>query len=242
MHSRPLFVGHRGDSAHAPENTLPALAAAVRAGADAVEFDVRLAADGVPVVIHDADLRRFGGALRVARSTSAMLATADAGAWFAPGFAGTGVPTLAAWLTAAPTGLGLCLELKPGRADADALVRAVLRELRRHRALDRTWLLCFAAAPLVLAHRLEPHLRLVRNVVRLPRAPRHWLAGQPPLAAVDADITALSAAQADALRACGVPLWCWTCTTAAHLRRARRLGCAAVIANDPAWSRRTWGR
>ncbi|MBN1248085.1 MAG: glycerophosphodiester phosphodiesterase, partial [Anaerolineae bacterium] len=53
MH-RPLVIGHRGASAHAPENTLAAFRLARDAGADGVELDVHLTADGVPVVIHNA--------------------------------------------------------------------------------------------------------------------------------------------------------------------------------------------
>lgn len=52
----PLVVAHRGDSDGYPENTLAAFAAAIAQGADAVELDVRLTADGVPVVLHDADV------------------------------------------------------------------------------------------------------------------------------------------------------------------------------------------
>jgi glycerophosphoryl diester phosphodiesterase len=51
-----LVVAHRGASSSEPENTLVAFEAAVRAGADVVELDVRLTADGVPVVLHDADV------------------------------------------------------------------------------------------------------------------------------------------------------------------------------------------
>lgn len=57
----PDVVAHRGYAGRYPENTLPALEAAVDAGARYIEFDVQLSADGVPVVLHDADLRRTGG-------------------------------------------------------------------------------------------------------------------------------------------------------------------------------------
>jgi glycerophosphoryl diester phosphodiesterase len=56
----PLLVAHRGLAAEYPENTLEALRAALEAGACFVEFDVQLTADGVPVLLHDADLRRTG--------------------------------------------------------------------------------------------------------------------------------------------------------------------------------------
>jgi glycerophosphoryl diester phosphodiesterase len=56
--TRPLIIAHRGASAFAPENTLAAFQLAKDAGAEGVEFDVHLARDGVPVVVHDEDLRR----------------------------------------------------------------------------------------------------------------------------------------------------------------------------------------
>ena len=57
----PRFIAHRGDAARYPENTLPALEAAVAAGVPAVEFDLQMTADGVPVLLHDASLARTAG-------------------------------------------------------------------------------------------------------------------------------------------------------------------------------------
>ncbi|MFM9959465.1 MAG: glycerophosphodiester phosphodiesterase family protein [Phycisphaerales bacterium] len=88
-------IAHRGDSGAAPENTLAALAQAVAKGASAIEMDIGLAADGVVVLMHDSTLDRttdLSGA--VSSFTSAQLATADAGSWFDPSFAGEHVPTL----------------------------------------------------------------------------------------------------------------------------------------------------
>ena len=60
----PLIIGHRGASAVAPENSMAAFVAAIEAGADGIEFDVRLSADGVPVIIHDDTLQRTHGLRR----------------------------------------------------------------------------------------------------------------------------------------------------------------------------------
>jgi glycerophosphoryl diester phosphodiesterase len=79
----PLIIGHRGASALAPENTLSAFKLALEDGAAGVELDVRLAGDGVPVIIHDSTLRRT--ALRegvVSRMTSAELGQIDVATWF----------------------------------------------------------------------------------------------------------------------------------------------------------------
>jgi glycerophosphoryl diester phosphodiesterase len=61
---QPLIIGHRGASAMAPENTIAAFEAAIEAGSDGIEFDVRLSSDGVPVVIHDETLHRTSGVRR----------------------------------------------------------------------------------------------------------------------------------------------------------------------------------
>jgi len=88
-------VAHRGYSAVAPENTLPALAAGVLAGATLIEFDVRTTADGVPVVIHDRTVdRTTDGTGQVGELTLNEISGLDAGSWFSPAYAGTRIPLL----------------------------------------------------------------------------------------------------------------------------------------------------
>ncbi len=71
---RPLIIGHRGAAADAPENTLAAFALALEQGADGVELDVQLCADGAPVIIHDATVdRTCNGMGRVGDLTLAEL-------------------------------------------------------------------------------------------------------------------------------------------------------------------------
>jgi glycerophosphoryl diester phosphodiesterase len=108
-------IAHRGYSAVAPENTLPALAAAVLGGATFVEFDVRTTADGVPVVIHDRTVdRTTDGSGHVWDLPLDAIRALDAGSWFSPAYTGVRVPTLAETLDllAAP-GPEILLEIKP---------------------------------------------------------------------------------------------------------------------------------
>lgn len=82
-HPRPLVIAHRGASGLAPENTLSAFALAIALGADGVEMDVQLAADGRVMVIHDARVNRTTDATgRVAELTVEQFDRFDAGAWF----------------------------------------------------------------------------------------------------------------------------------------------------------------
>jgi glycerophosphoryl diester phosphodiesterase len=126
-------IAHRGDSASAPENTIEAFEAAVAAGSDLIEIDVRRTADGDAAVIHDESaLRTTGIDAPVAELPAAVLGAADAGSWFAPAFAGARVPMLgevAAWGATHPE-VGWLVELK-GRWTAAQLAGPVAA-IRRH--------------------------------------------------------------------------------------------------------------
>lgn len=94
--ARPAVIAHRGYSAVAPQNTLAAVEAACRAGADAVEIDLQPTADGVGAVIHDETVdATTDGTGKVSALTSDQVLGLDAGARFSPAFSGQRVPTLA---------------------------------------------------------------------------------------------------------------------------------------------------
>ena len=90
------IIAHRGYSSRAPENTLAAIERAITAGADAIEWDVHVAACGTPVLFHDFDLPRTSdGAGPIRRLTLAQLQKLDAGKWFGAEFAEERIPSLA---------------------------------------------------------------------------------------------------------------------------------------------------
>lgn len=91
---QPAFIaGHRGDRATAPENTIPAIQAALDSSMEFVEVDVRKTLDGEPVLIHDETLERTTtGTGLVEERAWAELQGLDAGAWYAPEWAGTRIP------------------------------------------------------------------------------------------------------------------------------------------------------
>ncbi len=89
------IIGHRGFSIKTPENTLVAFNAALEQGANSLEFDVQVSADGIPVIFHDESLNRITGTSgKVSEKTVAELKELDAGSWFAERFAGESIPTL----------------------------------------------------------------------------------------------------------------------------------------------------
>ena len=91
----PRICAHRGFSAVAPENSLPAFGAAVALGADEIEFDLRLTADGEVVSVHDARLDRISdGEGRAEEKTLAELRKLDFGVRFGESFRGLGIVRL----------------------------------------------------------------------------------------------------------------------------------------------------
>jgi glycerophosphoryl diester phosphodiesterase len=160
-----VVVGHRGASAHAPENTMESFRLGRELGADAVELDVHLTADGELAVIHDETLDRTTDRTgRVAELTMAQVREADAGATFSregdsgQPFAGRGlrVPTLVEVLEWLPDDAGMVIEIK-ARAAADAVVDAV----RDHAARSggRLSVISFDEVAIDRVHELDPEIR-----------------------------------------------------------------------------------
>ena len=138
--SRPLVFAHRGGCATGPENTIAAFDRGIAAGADGLEMDVRLSADGIVVVHHDPTLERTTSATgEVARRTAAELARLDAGYRFRNGDGfpfrdqGIGVPTFADVLQRYPAAR-IIVEMK---VDSTEMGEAVALEVRRAGAAER---------------------------------------------------------------------------------------------------------
>lgn len=130
-HREIRFIGHRGYSTIAPENTLAAMKAAIAGSAWGVEFDVQLTRDAIPVVIHDSTLERTtNGGGKVAALSLAELKTLDAGSWFSPHFVGESIPTLTEVLALIqPTSLKIYPEIKFARNWSESQIAALCEQL-----------------------------------------------------------------------------------------------------------------
>ena len=125
----PAVIAHRGYSSITPENTLAAMAAGARAGADWVEIDVATSADGVPYVLHDNTVdRTTDGTGALPSLQSSVLDGLDAGSWFSPAFAGQPLPRFSAALDEFERGSAdLLLEIKgpETRAEMERIIGMV---------------------------------------------------------------------------------------------------------------------
>lgn len=158
---RRLVFAHRGGARLAPENTMAAIDHGLALGADGLEIDVQLSADGVPVVIHDRTLDRTTDRVGpVMALTADELARVDAGFDFQRDGAfpfrgqGIGVPTLDAVLAKHPD-TRVIVEMKGSEPE---LARAVGEVVRRGDAVDRTCVGSFHQASIDILRAEHPKI------------------------------------------------------------------------------------
>ena len=114
-----MIMAHRGDSAHAPENTIPAFKKAIENGADAAELDVQLTKDGTVIVLHDSNLKRTTGLNKnVWDVTYDQIRDLDNGSFFDSKYEFTRIPTLDEVLKTCKGHLFLNIEIKRTGHDA----------------------------------------------------------------------------------------------------------------------------
>jgi glycerophosphoryl diester phosphodiesterase len=226
--TRPFVMAHRGNKVTCPENTLAAFRRAIAEGADIIETDLHLTADGTFVCIHDATVdRTTDGQGNVAAMTLAEIQTLSA-AYGRPEFVDEHIPTLAELMDLIPADAGLALELKTDRFLEPAVGRRLVSELEQGGIRGRSVVLSFSL----------PRLLAVQAVA--PDVPIGWITlSRPwPLRGVQmmGPLWPLLLAN---------PLYVWL----AHVRKQlvcpldptpdrrlglyRRLGCDAVLSDNP---------
>jgi glycerophosphoryl diester phosphodiesterase len=241
LDSLPLVVAHRGASIAHPENTLPSFEAAIAAGADVVELDVRLSADGVPIVMHDAEVSRAtDGHGWVHEITLEELKALDASG-------GTGPPaevaTLREVLELASGRAGVDIEVKniPGEpsfdSPAERILVATLRELATVGFEGDVLISSFNMITIERSRELAPHLETGFLTVALvePSAALVYAKGAGH-AWVLPNRDALLRAGEEFVREAheaGVRVGTWTVDEEETLRTLFGWGVDAVASNDP---------
>lgn len=232
----PRIIGHRGAAARAPENTLAGIGKAHELGAAWVEFDVMLSRDGQPVLIHDETLERTtSGRGRVADHTLAELKRLDAGAWFAPAFAGEAIPTLEeAVARLLDLGLGANVEIKPARGHEAATGEVAADMLASLWPKDgpRLLLSSFARDALVAARRVAPAIARGCLATSLPGDWREAVEGLG-CTTLHLDHRRTSLATLHHLAEVGPPVLLYTVNTPARARELLDGGAAAVFTDAP---------
>ncbi len=248
MVSTPLIIGHRGASAVAPENTLSAFSRALADGADGVEFDVRLSRDRVPVVIHDASLKRTANLDRLVEELDAAeLQRCDVSSWFGPvqaekNQAGT-VPTLAqVFELFQETNALLCLEMKSEAANATTLVQAVVNEIHKAQIAKLVVVSSFDLNAVALVKQIDPTIttaalfepRLSRPISTIRRLKMVELAIEHGANEIALHHSLCSRRVVQKAAEFGLPVVVWTVDDVKWIKRGQRLALKALITNNPA--------
>ena len=228
----PLWIAHRGAGKVAPENTLAAFRVGASYGYRAFECDVKLSADGVPFLLHDATLARTtSGAGDAGAVDWSALARLDAGAWHSRTFAGEAPPSLTAIAAfCRRNGHHLNIEIKPSPGRERETGAAVAREA------DRLWSGA-AVPPLLSSFRPEALAAAQEAMPAVPRAllldalPAGWLEAAQELGCT-AVVTAyglMDAASIERVHAAGLRALVYTVNDPAEVQRLCALGIDGII-------------
>jgi glycerophosphoryl diester phosphodiesterase len=243
---RPRVFAHRGGCALGPENTIAAFDRGLAAGADGLELDIRLSADGIAVVCHDETLDRTTDTSGpVLARTAAELSRVDAGYRFTDDagrhpFRGQGVhiPTLREVLDRYPD-IPIIVEMKP---DSEEMGLALAAEVLRADAVDRVCAAGYGSKSLGVVRDALPAMAssASRTEVRLALY-RSW-AGWPPMHTpyggyqVPEHAGSLRVASRRFIRhahRAGLEVQLWTIDEAADMQRLLGWGADALISNRP---------
>ncbi|MFI6154385.1 glycerophosphodiester phosphodiesterase [Kitasatospora sp. NPDC051170] len=219
MNPKPLAVAHRGDPYRYRENTLPSIASAIAAGADAVEIDVQLTRDKVPVLLHDRTLERLWGDPRdIGRVTTEQLEDLSRGE--------LAVPTLAEALKTitAADGPRLLIDLdEPGPA---AATWSAVTDL----GAERHVAFCGPATAMLAVRALSPEAEIALTW-KQPRLPGRPLLDDlrprflnPPFGLVTPRLVGEAADL-------GLAVSTWTADLRRTMRRLRETGAASITSN-----------
>lgn len=218
----PKVIGHRGAASYAAENTLESFREARRRGATWVETDVKLTADGVPILMHDDSLKRTTGVDRLVAATPRAELPA-------------GVPTfeeaIACW---AEWGLGCNVEIKPCPGRASETAEVVVATLRRcwPSTLPPPLLSSFVDESLAAARQAAPEFA---RALLLDRHVEDWRARAEAVAAVGVNTNGkrLTAPWCCEIKHAGYLLGVYTINEPAVARALFGMGVDCVITDAP---------
>jgi len=242
---RPLLFAHRGASLHAPENTMEAFNLALQQGADGVELDAKLSADGEVIVIHDPTVdRTTNGHGRVAMFKLTDLRALDAGSFFSEKFRGAQIPMLDEVFAVIGRQGIINVELKNYTTPRDQLVEKVCALVQKHNLQKKILFSSFFASNLKRAAHLLPEVP--RGLLALGGWKGMWarsfgfMFGE--YQALHPHITDVNAPQVARVHKLKRRIHVWTANSEQDLLRLKNWGVDGIITDDPLTAVRVMGR
>ncbi|MBL8049815.1 MAG: hypothetical protein JNM46_01210 [Anaerolineales bacterium] len=241
----PIILAHRGDLAHAPENTIPSFSQAIQKGADGVELDAKLTADGHVIVIHDATVdRTTNGKGKVASFGLDEIRKLDAGTWFDSKFSGTQVPLLEEVFETVGKDKLINIELTNYSTPKDGLTRKVCELIKKHNNQEQIIFSSFFASNLKIAMQILPEVP--RGLLAMPGLIGLWarsfgfMFGE--YQALHPHISNASKEQIQRAHRLKRRVHVWTANTPEEITRLRDWGVDGIFTDDPATAVQSLGR
>ncbi len=228
-------LGHRGASAYAPENTAPAFEEAIALGADGVELDVHLTADGRAVVMHHADLSKTSnGVGLLSNYTLGELKLLDVGGWFSKEYENTPILTLTEALEIVQDMRVINIEIKAPKTPYRNLPEIVAQTVKYMNLSHKVIVSSFSSQAALSAKKSNPRLKaglLYDRPIFFPTPVKFAeRVGADALHPVDRMATAQLAM---ACTKAGIALNVWTVNNPARARMLQSWGVTGVISDEP---------
>jgi len=238
LFNQPDIIAHRGSSLRAPENTIASIELAIEENADAIEFDVLLTSDNVPVLMHDTTTGRTTNdstSRRVDSISFEELRELDAGSWFSSEFEGEQIPTLEEALLAIDGRADVHIDLKNYTPE---MVDIVVETVETLDLVDDVVIYTFDSDQLRQIKALNEDIQTlflvysffgsINNIIQLDYVDSYgfnrFVALQNP-------------SYADAIRSSGKDFYVWTVNDQETLRELRYIGVDGIITDDPILAR-----
>jgi glycerophosphoryl diester phosphodiesterase len=232
----PAIIAHRGASAYAPENTLAAFKLALQQGADGIELDAKLTADGHVVVIHDPLVDRttpFHG--KVADYRLAELRKMDAGSHFDIAFMGEPIPTLEEVFKAVGQLTYINVELTNYTTPNDLLPEKVAELVRQFKLAHRVIFSSFNPFALVRIRRLVPEAPI--GLLAFPGAKgwlaRSWLGRLLHYQSLNPELSDATASLINRVQRRAGRVYVYTVNREEEMQRLFALGVDGIFTDDP---------
>lgn len=243
--SRPIIFAHRGDLVHAPENTLPSFSQAIQKGADGVELDVKLTADGHVIVIHDPTVdRTTNGSGKVASFALNEIRKLDAGKWFDEKFSDTKVPLLEEVFEAVGRDKLINIELTNYSTPRDGLTQKVCELIKRHNNQAQIIFSSFFASNLNITAQTLPEVP--RGLLAMPGLLGLWARSFGFMfgdyQALHPHISSVSREQVQRAHRIQRRVHVWTANTPEEVIRLTEWGVDGIFSDDPATAVQALGR
>lgn len=236
-----LFVGHRGASYLAPENTLASIQLAWDLGADAAECDVMLTRDNQVILFHDKSTQRLTGEKHTIKDTDweeLSRLTIQPGETHLPGYQAQAIPLLREVLQVIPADRMLVIEIKTG----PEIIPCLKQVVDAHWKTGRISFIAFDFETLRSVKAIYPHIPCYYLSMFKPDLEKHMdQIVASGLDGVDLRHGIIDRALVEQCHAAGLDVWCWTVNDPEVARKMREMGVSAVTTDRPAWLKENMG-